>query len=70
MSEQGYFRFIVEDTGLREGEKLYEEVLNELEGTKPTFHDKIHIAQVREYDFDEVSREIDDLMETRLMKDF
>ena len=51
-------------TGLREGEKLYEEVLNELEGTKPTFHEKIHIAQVREYDFDEVSREIDDLVET------
>ena len=51
-------------TGLREGEKLYEEVLNEQEGTKPTFHEKIHIAQVREYDFDEVSREIDDLVET------
>lgn len=51
-------------TGLREGEKLYEEVLNELEGTKPTFHEKIHIVQVREYDFDEVSREIDDLLET------
>lgn len=51
-------------TGLREGEKLYEEVLNELEGTKPTFHEKIHIAQVREYDFDEVSHEIDDLVET------
>ena len=51
-------------TGLREGEKLYEEVLNKLEGTKPTFHEKIHIAQVREYDFDEVTLEIDDLIET------
>ena len=51
-------------TGLREGEKLYEEVLNELEGTKPTFHEKIHIAQVREYDFDTVSLAIDDLVET------
>ena len=51
-------------TGLREGEKLYEEVLNEQEGTKPTFHEKIHIAQVREYNFDEVSSEIDDLVET------
>ncbi|MBQ3710265.1 MAG: polysaccharide biosynthesis protein [Bacteroidales bacterium] len=50
-------------TGLREGEKLYEEVLNELEGTKPTFHEKIRIAQVREYDYDDVSREIDDLVE-------
>lgn len=51
-------------TGLREGEKLYEEVLNKLEVPKPALHEKIHIAQVREYDFDEVSREIDDLVET------
>ena len=50
-------------TGLREGEKLYEEVLNELEGTKPTFHEKIRIAQVREYDYDEVSKDIDELVE-------
>ena len=53
----------IEYTGLREGEKLYEEVLNEMEGTKPTFHEMIRIAQVREYDYDEVSREIDDLVE-------
>ena len=52
----------IEYTGLREGEKLYEEVLNELEGTKPTFHEKIRIAQVREYDYDEVAAEIDDLI--------
>ena len=50
-------------TGLREGEKLYEEVLNELEDTKPTFHEKIRIASVREYDYDEVSKEIDELVE-------
>ena len=50
-------------TGLREGEKLYEEVLNELEGTKPTFHEKIRIAQVREYEYDVVSREIDELVD-------
>ena len=50
-------------TGLREGEKLYEEVLNELEGTKPTFHEKIRIAQVREYDYEEVNREIEELVE-------
>ena len=50
-------------TGLREGEKLYEEVLNELEGTKPTFHEKIRIAQVREYDYDEVNRDIEELVE-------
>jgi len=50
-------------TGLREGEKLYEEVLNELEGTKPTFHKKIRIAEVREYDFDEVTKDIDELVE-------
>ena len=53
----------IEYTGLRDGEKLYEEVLNELEGTKPTFHEKIRIAQVREYDYDEVSKEIDELVE-------
>ena len=49
-------------TGLREGEKLYEEVLNELEGTKPTFNKKIRIAQVREYDYNEASQQIDDLI--------
>lgn len=48
-------------TGLREGEKLYEEVLNELEGTKPTFHEKIRIAQVREYDYEEVNAQIEEL---------
>jgi FlaA1/EpsC-like NDP-sugar epimerase len=50
-------------TGLRPGEKLYEEVLNELEGTKPTFHEKIRIAEVREYDYEEVCKDIDDLIE-------
>lgn len=50
-------------TGLREGEKLYEEVLNELEGTKPTFHEKIRIAQVREYDYGQVEKDIDELVE-------
>ena len=53
----------IEYTGLREGEKLYEEVLSEMEGTKPTFHEKIRIAQVREYDYSEVSREIDELVD-------
>ena len=50
-------------TGLRPGEKLYEEVLNELEGTKPTFHEKIRIAEVREYDYDEVCKDIEELVE-------
>lgn len=45
-------------TGLRDGEKLYEEVLNEKETTKPTFHPKIKIAQVREYDYTDVCRQI------------
>ena len=49
-------------TGLRAGEKLYEEVLNDQESTKPTFHEKIRIAEVREYDFNEVSRQIDELI--------
>ena len=50
-------------TGLRPGEKLYEEVLNELEGTKPTFHEKIRIAEVREYDYEAVCKDIDELIE-------
>ena len=41
-------------SGLREGEKLYEEVLSDKEQTKPTRHPKIMIASVREYDYDEV----------------
>ena len=53
----------IEYTGLRPGEKLYEEVLNELEGTKPSFHEKIRIAEVREYDYAEVAKEVDELIE-------
>ena len=49
-------------TGLRPGEKLYEEVLNEKENTKPSFHEKIRIAQVREYDYQHVSKDIDELI--------
>ncbi len=52
----------VKFTGLRPGEKLYEEVLNELEGTKPTFHEKIRIAEVREYDYQRVCKDIDELI--------
>ena len=51
-------------TGLREGEKLYEEVLNEQENTKPTFHEKIRIAEVREYDYQEVCKDLEVLMTT------
>ena len=50
-------------TGLREGEKLYEEVLNELEGTKPTFHEKIRIASVREYNYEAVNKDIEELVD-------
>lgn len=49
-------------TGLRDGEKLYEEVLSESEATKPSFHEKIRIACVREYDWSDVSHEIDALI--------
>ena len=49
-------------TGLRDGEKLYEEVLSESEATKPSFHEKIRIACVREYDWSDVSCEIDALI--------
>lgn len=50
-------------TGLRAGEKLYEEVLNKEETTMPSFHDKIRIAKVRQYDYDTVERDIEDLVE-------
>jgi FlaA1/EpsC-like NDP-sugar epimerase len=66
-------------TGLREGEKLYEEVLNDEEQTKPTHHPKIMIASVREYDYDEVlanelrlhelSTSFDDMAIVNLMKE-
>ena len=48
-------------TGLRHGEKLYEVLLNDKEHTKPTYNDKIMIADVREYDYNEVKKEIDEL---------
>lgn len=52
----------IEFTGLRNGEKLYEELLNHAEYTKPTYHEKIMIANVREYEYDEISRMIDSLI--------
>lgn len=56
-------------TGLRDGEKLYEEVLNDAEITLPTYHPKIKIAKVREYDYDEVRKEIDTLIQCSLTND-
>lgn len=56
-------------TGLRAGEKLFEEVLNDKESTKPSFNDKIRIAKVREYDYSEVSKQIDDLVEKSKLYD-
>ena len=50
-------------TGLRDGEKLYEEVLNDMEVTKPTHHPKIKIAEVREYDYEEAQRNEERLLE-------
>lgn len=50
-------------SGLREGEKLYEELLNEMETTKPTHHPKIKIAAVREYDYHEAKKHEDELYE-------
>ena len=54
----------IEFTGLRHGEKLYEELLNVKELTKPTYHEKIMIATVREYDYDEVKERIQKLIDT------
>ena len=69
----------IQFTGLRDGEKLYEEVLNDAEQTKPTHHPKIMIASVREYDYDEVlanelrlhelSTTFDDMAIVKLMKE-
>ncbi len=53
----------IQFTGLRDGEKLYEEVLNDEEITMPTFNNKIKIAKVREYDYSEVCKWIDELVE-------
>ena len=51
----------IEYTGLRDGEKLFEELLNDTEITKPTYHPKIKIAAVREYDYTDAKREEDEL---------
>ena len=66
-------------TGLRDGEKLYEEVLNDKEGTLPTSNPKIMVAKVREYDYDtacanerrlmEVSGTFDDMAIVKVMKE-
>lgn len=53
----------IEFTGLRHGEKLYEELLNIKEQTKPTYHEKIMIATVREYDYDEIKDRIQRLID-------
>jgi FlaA1/EpsC-like NDP-sugar epimerase len=52
----------IQYTGLRPGEKLYEELLNHKETTKPTYHPKIMIASVQEYDYETVSSQIDELI--------
>ncbi len=56
-------------TGLRPGEKLYEEVLANEESTEPTFNKNIRIAKVREYEFSQVSNDIDKIIETALTYD-
>ena len=48
-------------TGLREGEKLYEEVLNENENTLPSFHKKIRIAMVRSYEYEDAEKDVEEL---------
>ncbi|WP_455536465.1 polysaccharide biosynthesis protein [Prevotella koreensis] len=52
----------IEYTGLRDGEKLYEEVLNDEEITIPTVNNKIRVAKVREYDIDTVKEQIEQLV--------
>lgn len=53
----------IQYTGLRDGEKLYEEVLSKKEITLPTFHPKIKIAKVREYDYSEINKSVSTLIE-------
>ncbi|MEA5070786.1 MAG: nucleoside-diphosphate sugar epimerase/dehydratase [Petrimonas sp.] len=53
----------IEFTGLRHGEKLYEELLNASENTIKTHHEKIMIAQVREYEYEKVKDQIEGLIE-------
>lgn len=70
---------MIEYSGLRPGEKLYEELLNDNENTMPTHHEKIMIGRVREYQFDEIQMQIyslidharrsEDMQVVRLMKD-
>lgn len=55
--------------GLREGEKLYEEVLNENENTLPSFHKKIRIAMVRNYEYEDALREIEELRDISVKYD-
>ncbi len=56
-------------SGLRDGEKLYEEVLNDKETTLPTFNEKIKIAKVREYDYNDVSARISDIISQSVSAD-
>lgn len=58
----------IQITGLRDGEKLYEEVLNEKENTRPTFHPKIKIAKVREYDYEDACRQVNDMVKASVME--
>ena len=52
----------IQFTGLRPGEKLYEELLNQKESTLPTTNEKIMVAKVREFDYDVVSKQIEELI--------
>ena len=62
---------MIKFTGLRPGEKLYEELLNQKETTLPTSNEKIMVARVREFDFEEISSKVDELIKTsRLTKPF
>ena len=69
----------IEFTGLRDGEKLFEEILNDAEQTKPTHHPKIKVAAVREYPYElarqneielyKISKSFDDMTIVKKMKE-
>ena len=62
LSLSGRIHVKIEFTGLRHGENLYEELLNVKELTKPTHHEKIMIATVREYDYEDVKERVQNLV--------
>ena len=63
IQNSGHRNVKIKYTGLRDGEKLYEEVLFKGEEEVPTVHPKIHVAKVRQYEYEEVCKQFEELEE-------